>query len=130
MPKEEWKHKPQKEPIEGSKRGPKTFSGSIEGDPKEFCKTDREDSTNKPHLFDWMTVYTYVDTLPHPIKQLDVVNHFATRPEGPLIFTQSTLSHKLRHHSEMEAHVSSSANSLSSKQPHVVTRPDVDRALF
>jgi len=29
----------------------------------------------------------------------------------------------------MEAHVSSNANALSSKQPHAVTRPDVDCAL-
>ena len=77
-----------------------------------------------------MTVYAYVDTLPHPIKQADVVNYFATRPEGPLIFTQSTLSRKLQHRSEMEARVSSNANALSSKRPRVVTRLDVDRALF
>ena len=75
-----------------------------------------------------MTVYAYADTLPHPIKQVDVVNYFATRPEGPLIFTQSTLSRKLRHRPEIEARVSSNANALSSKQPRVVTRPDVDRA--
>jgi len=34
--------------------------------------------------FDWMTVYAYVDTLPQPIKQVDVVKYFATRPEGPV----------------------------------------------
>ncbi len=36
-------------------------------------------------LFNWMTVYAYVDTLPHPIKQVDVVKYFATRSKGPLI---------------------------------------------
>jgi len=31
-------------------------------------------------LFDWMTIYAYVDTLPQPIKQADVVKYFATGP--------------------------------------------------
>ena len=60
---------------------------------------------------------------------MDVVDYFATRPEGPLIFTQPTLSCKLQHRSEMEARVSSNANALSSKRPCIVTRPDVDHAL-
>jgi hypothetical protein len=77
-----------------------------------------------------MTVYTYVDTLTQPISQWDVVNYFATRPEGALHFTQSTLSQKLQHHSEMEARVHSNPNALSSKQPCVITRPDVDHALW
>jgi len=76
-----------------------------------------------------MTVYTYVDTLPQPIEQVDVVEYFATRPEGPLIFTQSTLSRKLQHSSEIEARVHSNPNALSSKRPRIVTRPEVDRAL-
>jgi len=78
----------------------------------------------------YMTVYAYVDTLPQPIKQGDVVKYFATRPEGPLIFTQSTLSCKLQHCSEMEAHARSNSNALSSKWPCVVTRLDVDQALW
>ena len=77
-----------------------------------------------------MTVYAHVDTLPQPIKQVDVVQYFATRPEGPLIFTQSTLSCKLQQCSDMEAHVKSNANALSSKRPCVVTRLDVDHALW
>jgi len=77
-----------------------------------------------------MTVYTYVGTLPQPIKQVDVVEYFATRPEGPLIFTQSTLSGKLQRSSEMEARVHSNPNALSSKRPRIVTRPEVDRALW
>src|SRR5260221_12545410 len=80
-------------------------------------------------LFDWMTVYTYVDTLPQPINQGEVVKYFATRPQGALLFTQSTLSRKLWQCPEMEAHVNSIPNALSCKQPHVVTRPDVDHAL-
>ena len=131
MPKEEWKRKPQKEPIEGFKRGPKPFPGPLKDTPKSSARPIRGTARKNLTLFDWMTVYAYVDTLPHPIKQVDVVNYFATRPEGLLIFTQSsTLSRKLRYRSEMEARVSLDANALSSKQPRVVTRPDVDRALF
>jgi len=39
-----------------------------------------------------MTVYAYVDALSQPIKQVDVVKYFATRPEGPSVFTQSTVA--------------------------------------
>src|SRR5260370_31775559 len=81
-------------------------------------------------LFDWMTVYTYVDTLPQPINQGEVVKYFATRPQGTLLFTQSTLSCKLQQCPEMEACVDSIPNALSCKWPHIVTRPDVDRALW
>jgi len=38
----------------------------------------------------------------------------STRPKGPLIFTQSTLSCKLQQCSKMEAHVHSNPNALSS----------------
>ena len=41
-----------------------------------------------------------------------------------------SLSHKLQHRSEMEARAMSNANALSSKRPCIVTRPDVDRALW
>jgi len=56
-------------------------------------------------LLDWMTVYTYVDTLSQPINQGDIVKYFATRPQGALLFSQSTLSRKLQQRPEMEAHV-------------------------
>ena len=55
---------------------------------------------------------------------------FATRPQGALSFSQATLSRKLQQRPEMEAHVESNPNALSSKRPRVVTRPDVDRALW
>jgi hypothetical protein len=77
-----------------------------------------------------MTVYTYVDTLPQPINQGEVVKYFATRPQGALLFSQPTLSRKLRQRLEMEARVESIPNALSCKRPRVVTRPDVDRALW
>ena len=130
MPKEEWKRKRQKEPIQGSKRGCKPLPGPLKETPKSSARLIREMAQKNLTLFNWMTVYAYVDTLPQPIKQGDVVRYFATRPEGPLIFTQSTLSHKPQHCSEMEACTMSNSNALSSKQPRIVTRPDVDHALW
>ena len=47
-----------------------------------------------------MTVYSYVDTLPQLIKQGEVVRYFATRPQGALFFSQTTLSCKLWQHQE------------------------------
>ena len=38
-----------------------------------------------------MAIYAYVDTLPQLINQGKVVQYFATRPEGTLVFTQSTV---------------------------------------
>jgi len=75
-------------------------------------------------------VYTYVDTLPQPVNQGEVVKYFATRPQGALLFSQPTLSRKLQQCPEMEAHVDSIPNALSCKQPHAVTRPDVDCVLW
>jgi hypothetical protein len=130
MPKEEQKRKRQKEPIKGSKRGPKPSSGPLKQTPKSSAGSIGGITRKNLTLFDWMIVYAYVDTLPQPIKQGDVVKYFATRPEGPLVFTQSTLSCKLQHRSEMEARVTSNPNALSRKRPRIVTRPDVDRALW
>ncbi len=45
------------------------------------------------------------------------------------MFTRPRLSRELQHHSEMEVRVDSNPNELSSKRPHIVTRPDVDHAL-
>ena len=130
MPKEELKRKHLKEAIKRSKRGPKPLPAPLKETPKSSAMPIALISQRNLTLFNWMTVYAYVDTLPQPINQGDVVKYFATRPEGSLNFTQSTLSHKLRHRSELEACVGSNSNALSSKQPCVVTRPDVDQALW
>src|SRR5258707_3318927 len=81
-------------------------------------------------LFDWMTVYTYVDTLPQPINQGEVVKYFATRPQGALLFTQSTLSCKLRQCPEMATCVNSIPHALSYKRPCSVARLDVEQPLW
>ena len=130
MPKEEWKRKQQKQPVRHPKDGHKQLPGPLKETPKTSAwlieKPRRENLT----LFDWMTVYTYVDTLPQPVNQGQVVRYFATRPEGALQFSQPTLSRKLKERPEMEARVQSNPNALSCKRPRVVTRPDVDHALW
>ncbi|KIK14395.1 hypothetical protein PISMIDRAFT_80063, partial [Pisolithus microcarpus 441] len=46
-------------------------------------------------LNDLFTVFAYIDL--HPtLLQASVVDHFKTLPSGALIFTQSTLPHKLK----------------------------------
>ena len=130
MPREEWKHKRQRQPVQGSKQGPRHVPGALKGTPKSSAQPVERATQKNLTLFDWMTVYAYVDTLTQPINQGDVIKYFATRPEGALHFTQSTLSRKLQHHSELEARVHSNPNALSSKQPRIITRPDVDCALW
>ncbi|KIO03903.1 hypothetical protein M404DRAFT_94526, partial [Pisolithus tinctorius Marx 270] len=46
-------------------------------------------------LHDWMMVFAYIDEHPNS-SQEDVVKHFATLQTGALVFTQSTLSRKLK----------------------------------
>ena len=90
-------------------------------------RTTRENLT----LHDWMTVFKFVDE--HPtMSQQAIVKHFETRLEGALVFTQATLSRKLdpKKRTELEERVSETPNALSSKRPHIVTRPDVERALY
>ncbi|KAF8233925.1 hypothetical protein L208DRAFT_1264341, partial [Tricholoma matsutake] len=76
-----------------------------------------------------LTVYAYVDN--HPgVPQVDLVQHFASKTDGALIFMQLTLSRKLKSHLEFEKCVSSYPNGLSSKRTCIVTRPNVERALI
>ncbi|KAG2077435.1 hypothetical protein BDR04DRAFT_1000592, partial [Suillus decipiens] len=80
-------------------------------------------------LSDWLNVFAYDDA--HPtVSQSDIVNHFKSLQTGAFIFTQSTLSRKLRGRSILEARINDNPNALSSKRPRILTRPDVERALF
>ena len=114
MPQEERKCKRPAESIQGSKRGPKPVSGPLKA-PKSSARLIGKPPQQNLTLYDWTTVYAHVDTLPQPINQGEVVKYFATRPEGALVFTQSTLSHKLQHRSEIEARMTSVPNAPSSK---------------
>ena len=130
MPKEEWKRKRQKQPVQRPKDNQKRLPGPLKETPKTSARPIEKPRRENLTLFDWITVYKYVDTLPHPINQGKVVKYFATRPQNALLFSQPTLSRKLKERSEMEARVQSNPNALSCKRPRVVTRPDVDHALW
>src|SRR5258706_9375431 len=127
MPQEEHKHKPWKQPIQGNTQCRRHVAHPSNETPKISARPIQKTRENLT-LFDWMTVYTYVDTLPQPINQGEVVKHFATRPEHALLFTQSTLSRKLRQHSEMAARVDSHPNALSSKRIVARVQAKVDLA--
>ena len=91
----------------------------------QLPKASRQNLT----LSDWLIVYSYVDSHPD-VPQADIVQHFGSLPTGALVFTQSTLSQKLRDRPKMEVCVNDNPTALSSKKPHNVVRPDVERALY
>ena len=92
--------------------------------------TKKTPSRDNLTLQDWLTVFAFIDTHPS-FSQDDIVQHFASKPdsEGPLKFTQSTLSRKIKQRPNLESRVNSNPTALFSKRPHIVTRPDVERAL-
>ena len=99
--------------------------------PKSSARRIEQKARENLTLHDWLTVLRFVDE--HPaMSQQAIVMHFKTRAEGALIFTQATLSRKLKPQirAELEARTSETPNAMSSKRPHVVTRPDVEKALF
>lgn len=111
-------YKPRKPKVVVDKKAPKTSAQPIQSRKR-----------NNLTLHDWMTVFAYIDA--HPGTSQDaIVEHFKTRAEGTLTFDQSTLSRKIKGRKELEARVSDHPNALSSKRVRVVTRPDVERALF
>jgi len=130
MPREEWKRKRQKQPIQVARHNREHLPGPSKDTPKTSTQPIKKAKQENLTLWDWLTVYKYVDTLPQPVNQGEVVKYFATRPQGALLFSQPTLSRKLQQRLEMEARVDSIPNALSCKRPHAVTRPDVDHALW
>jgi hypothetical protein len=100
-----------------------------EDTPRTSAQSPEGSSRQNLTLSDWMSVYSYVD-MHHNVPQAQVVQHFKSLESGALIFTQSTLSRKLRERPEMEARQNDNPNALSSKRPRVVTRPDVERAII
>ena len=122
----------------GPKRKPRDKPGPYNRQPKRPKPTTNAPKTSaKPNekshrenltLHDWLTVFTYMDTHPNMV-QGDIVRHFATRIEGALVFTQSTLSWKVKSQDQLQAWTESNPNALSGKCARVVTRPDVERAL-
>ena len=104
--------------------GPKTSACPVQSNKRENLT-----------LHDWMTVLTFI--YEHPaMAQANIVKHLASKADGAFIFTQSTVysvllldSCKIQTRSELKNRVNSHLSALSSKWPHVVTRPDVEKAL-
>ncbi|PVF93686.1 hypothetical protein CPB86DRAFT_683040, partial [Serendipita vermifera] len=97
--------------------------------PKTSAQPLEPDAPENLTLYDWMTVFEYIDKQKKPINQQEIANHFKSRPEGALSFTQPTLSCNLRRRKELECRANENPNALSSKRPRNVTRADVDQAL-
>lgn len=110
-----------------SKPGPK---GKQSHDaPLTSAKASVSNTRDNLTLYDWLSIFAYIDR--HPgLGQAAIVMHFKTRKEGSLTFSQSALSRNLRRCREFEDCAKTTPNALSSKRVRVVTRPDVERALF
>ena len=90
--------------------------------PKTSARPVQSNKHENLTLHDWMTVLTFIDEH-SSMAQADVVKHFASKADGALIFTQSTLSRKIETRPELKNRVNSHLSAMSSKQPRVVTRP-------
>lgn len=80
-------------------------------------------------LYDWLAVFDYCAKYPD-LDQHQVTGYFKTRTEGPLLFSQSTLSRKLKQRDVLESRATLSVYALSTKRARVVTRPDIEAMLF
>jgi hypothetical protein len=87
---------------------------------------------NKKHdnltFHNLMVIFAFIDAYLPPGKAA-VVEHFGNKAGGTFVFTQSTLSHKMKDQKYLEARLHSNPNALSSQCPCVVARPDVECAL-
>ncbi len=91
------------------------------------AKHDRSNLT----LHDWLSVVDYYDRH-QPMTQAEVVRYFKTCPDGVLVFNQSSLSRHLsaKGRAEDQRLLQAYPTSLSAKRTRVVTRPDVELALY
>ena len=96
--------------------------------PVTAAKMQSKKTRENLSLHDWLTVFAYINE--HPgVSQEDIVGHFASKTDGSLHFTQSTLSRKLKMRQQLEEQVHDNPNALSGKRHRIVTRPDVEEAL-
>ena len=82
-------------------------------------------------LHDWLCVVNWFNEN-QPILQEAVVQHFTTLHDKALIFNQASLSCYLSKKGQQQdqAKLASTPTSLLSKRIHIVTRPDVEQALW
>ncbi|CAA7270543.1 unnamed protein product [Cyclocybe aegerita] len=101
----------------------------VKNQPKSSAQPVQKKKRDHLTLYDWLQVFAWIDDHPN-VSQDKVVAHFKNCATGALVFDQSTLSQRLRNRADIEARSKSFANALSTKRVRVVTRPDVERALF
>ena len=123
----ERKRKPREGHAPYKPRKPK--QPTVKNPPKTSAQPSKSRTRSNLTLNDWLTVIAYVDKHPD-LSQDAIVKHFSTRVEGILIFDQSTLSRKLKSRNVLEERAKSHPNALSLRRDRIVTRPDVDKALF
>jgi hypothetical protein len=119
------KRKPQDKPP-AYNRSPQTQSikDALKTSTQAIQKTTHENLTT----FDWITVFAFMDE--HlAMSQGQVAEHFKSKKDGALTFTQSSLSRRLKERAVIEARAVSYPNAMLSKRARIVTRPDVERAL-
>ena len=131
MPWEERKRQRQTQRVQGSQQSRRRLPASLLEIPEGSTAPNGKNKRNRLTVSDWMRVYAYMDTLgSQPIKQQEVVDYFATRPEDPLFFSRVTLSRKLKRRPEIEAHVESNPHALSRKRSRTPKSPDVECELL
>ena len=82
-------------------------------------------------LYDWLCVVDWFNKN-QPISQAATVKHFKTLHDDALVFNQGSISHHLteKGHEQDQAKLTATPSALSSKHIHIVTRPDVEEALW
>ncbi|KAJ7889326.1 hypothetical protein B0H14DRAFT_3711070, partial [Mycena olivaceomarginata] len=119
--------KPRAAPAQPYKRGVRPPKPQKDA-PRTSARPVQDSKRKNLTLYDWMNVLAFVDD--HPGMSQDAITaHFKTLHTGALVFSQETLSRKLKMRSKLEAHVNSNPTALSSKRERTVTRPDVERGL-
>ncbi|TFK71321.1 hypothetical protein BDN72DRAFT_895693 [Pluteus cervinus] len=112
-----------------SRPGPKPNDKPRKDMPKTSASKPQARTRSNLTLADWLTVFEFYRTHPH-LTQENIVAHFATRKEGPLKFSQGAFSRNWAKRDEFEERAAAYPNALSAKRLRIVTRPDVERALY
>ncbi|KAG6896097.1 hypothetical protein C0992_010348, partial [Termitomyces sp. T32_za158] len=106
MPKSPLHRKPREKPQPYAH---KPQASSKKDAPKTSAKPAQKKHRDNLTLHDWLTVFNFVDE--HPtLSQSDICNHFSSKLDGALVFSQSALSRKLKNREEMEARINDNPN--------------------
>lgn len=119
--------KPQAKPVKPYNQKPreKKVNDAAKTSAKRLDKANHKDNLT---LHDWLTVVRFADEH-KDLPQHAIVEHFQSKKDGALFFSQSALSQKLWMQSELECHANANPMALSSKRPQVVMCPNVEEAL-